>query len=120
MHTTHQKASEFRDTIGAFCQCLRTESDAILQTCAAFEKLQGYLSVIAQQGYAPNEAHHTKQRHTVEMAMMRTIVTLDEIFAAHDAAAHAYQILDPVAAAFATDFFGDDSDTHEHNDDHVD
>ncbi|MFM7679717.1 MAG: hypothetical protein ACKO83_12800 [Roseiflexaceae bacterium] len=117
MHTAHQKASEFRDTIGAFCQCLRTESDAILQTCAAFEKLQGYLSAIAHQGYAHGEAHHAKQRHTIEMAMMRTIVTLDEIFAAHDAAAHAYQVLDPIAAAFATDFLGDDSNTHEYNED---
>lgn len=117
MQTEHQKADEFRDTISAFCTCLRAESDAILRTCAAFEKLQGYLSAIAHQGYASDESHHAKQRHTIEMAMMRTIVTLDEIFVAHDAAAHAYQVLDPVAAAFAIEFFGHDVIDTEHHDD---
>lgn len=120
MPTIQHNAAEFRDVIGAFCHSLRTESDAILQTCAAFEKLQGYLSAIAQQGYAHDVAHQAKQRHTIEMAMMRTIVTLDEIFAAHDAAAHAYQVLDPVAATFATDFFGNDIIEHEQDEDRID
>lgn len=117
MPTAHQQASEFRDTISTFCQCLRAESDAILQTCAAFEKLHGYLTAIAHQGYAHDATHAAKQRHTIEMAMMRTIVTLDEIFAAHDAAAHAYQVLDPIAATFATQFFGHDGISIEHDDD---
>lgn len=110
-------ANEFRHTIGAFCQSLRSESDAILQTCAAFEKLQGYLAVIANQSTPVTLAQADKQRHTVEMAMLRTVVTLDEIFVAHDAATHAYQVLDPVASAFFSNFFGDDHTTPAHNDD---
>ena len=120
MSSTHHNASEFRTAIATFCQCLRAESDAILQTCAAFEKLHGYLTAIAHQGYAHDASHAAKQRHTIEMAMMRTIVTLDEIFAAHDAAAHAYQVLDPIAATFATQFFGHDGISIEHDDDNDD
>ena len=50
-NATHS-ANELRHAISTFCQCLRHESDAILQTCAAFEKLQGYVGAFEKlQGY---------------------------------------------------------------------
>ena len=108
MHDTHHYAGELRDGIAIFCQHLRAESAAILQACAAFEKLQGYLAAIASHSGTPTASHAAKQRHTIEMAMLRTVVCIDEIFAARDAAALAYRAMDPAATGFAAQYLGVD------------
>lgn len=117
MTNIQHNATEFRNAITAFCQGLRAESAAILQTCAAFEKLQGYLSVIATQDHAPTLMHDHKQHHTVQMAMLRTVVAINEISEAHDDASLAFATLDPIAATFAMQYLGIDTPYHNDDDD---